>query len=114
MPDIPGLSEAKNVFTLRNIPDTDRIKSFVDSMRPKHATVIGGGFIGLEMAENLRERGLEVTIIDRGEQLLNPLDPEMAKPVEEHLRMHGVEIRLNEGWRLLSNRAECCAFLLET
>ncbi|MEK8212921.1 CoA-disulfide reductase [Paenibacillus sp. FSL L8-0463] len=97
VPDIPGLLEAKNVFTLRNIPDTDRIKSFVDIMRPKHATVIGGGFIGLEMAENLRERGLEVTIIDRGAQLLNPLDPEMAKPVEEHLRMHGVEVRLNEG-----------------
>lgn len=97
VPGIQGISEAKNLFTLRNIPDTDRIKAFVDQSGPKHATVIGAGFIGLEMAENLRERGLEVLVIDRGTQLLSPLDPEMAKPVEEHLRMHGVEVRLDEG-----------------
>ncbi|MBJ8191870.1 FAD-dependent oxidoreductase, partial [Bacillus cereus] len=60
-------------------------------------TVIGAGFIGLEMAENLRERGLAVTIIDMGQQLLNPLDPEMAKWVEQHMRLNGVEVRLEEG-----------------
>ncbi len=97
IPDIPGLNEATNLFTLRNIPDTDVIKAYVDEKHPRHATVIGGGFIGLEMAENLRERGLAVTIIDQGEQLLNPLDPEMAKLVEQHMKLNGVEVRLKEG-----------------
>ncbi|OKP89090.1 CoA-disulfide reductase [Paenibacillus sp. P32E] len=97
VPQIPGITSADNLFTLRNIPDTDRIKAYVDHQHPKHATVIGAGFIGLEMAENLRERGLEVTVIDRGTQILNPLDPEMARPVEEHMRLNGVELRLNEG-----------------
>ncbi|MNC39303.1 Coenzyme A disulfide reductase [compost metagenome] len=97
VPMIPGIADAGNLFTLRNIPDTDRIKAYVDDKRPKHATVIGGGFIGLEMAENLRERGLEVTLIDRGRQLLNPLDPEMARLIEDHFKLNGVELRLNEG-----------------
>ncbi|MGF9643796.1 CoA-disulfide reductase [Paenibacillus sp. MABNS29] len=97
IPDIPGLHEAVNVFTLRNIHDTDVIKAYVDEGHPQHVTVIGAGFIGLEMAENLRERGLAVTIIDRGQQLLNPLDPEMAKWVEQHMRLNGVEVRLEEG-----------------
>lgn len=69
----------------------------MDSRHPRHATVIGAGFIGLEMAENLRERGLAVTVIDRGQQILNPLDLEMVRPLEEHMRLHGVELRLNEG-----------------
>ncbi|MCP3796373.1 MULTISPECIES: CoA-disulfide reductase [Paenibacillus] len=97
IPDIPGLHEAANLFTLRNIHDTDVIKAYVDERHPKHATVIGAGFIGLEMAENLRERGLAVTIIDMGQQLLNPLDPEMAKLVEQHMKLNGVEVRLEEG-----------------
>ncbi|WP_025721914.1 CoA-disulfide reductase [Paenibacillus polymyxa] len=97
IPDIPGLHEAMNLFTLRNIHDTDVIKAYVDERLPKHVTVIGAGFIGLEMAENLRERGLAVTIIDMGQQLLNPLDPEMAKWVEQHMRLNGVEVRLEEG-----------------
>lgn len=102
VPQIPGITGANNLFTLRNIPDTDRIKAFVDHEHPKHAAVIGAGFIGLEMAENLRERGLEVTVIDRGAQILNPLDPEMARPVEEHMRLHRVEFRLNEGVEAVS------------
>ncbi|WP_258297205.1 CoA-disulfide reductase [Paenibacillus peoriae] len=97
IPDIHGLHEAMNLFTLRNIHDTDVIKAYVDERHPKHVTVIGAGFIGLEMAENLRERGLAVTIIDMGQQLLNPLDPEMAKWVEQHMRLNGVEVRLEEG-----------------
>ncbi|URJ60831.1 CoA-disulfide reductase [Paenibacillus polymyxa] len=97
IPDIPGLHEAMNLFTLRNIHDTDVIKAYVDERHPKHVTVIGAGFIGLEMAENLRERGLAVTIIDMGQQLLNPLDPEMAKLVEQHMSLNGVEVRLEEG-----------------
>ncbi|MDU8674289.1 CoA-disulfide reductase [Paenibacillus polymyxa] len=97
IPDIPGLHEATNVFTLRNIHDTDLIKAYVDERQPKHATIIGAGFVGLEMAENLRERGLAVTIMDKGQQVLNPLDPEMAKLVEQHMQLNGVEMRLEEG-----------------
>ncbi|QUL56977.1 CoA-disulfide reductase [Paenibacillus tritici] len=97
VPPIPGIADAKNLFTLRNIPDTDRIKDYVDTNSLRHATVIGAGFIGLEMAENLRERGLAVTVIDRGQQILNPLDLEMVRPLEAHMRLHGVELRLNEG-----------------
>ncbi|WP_340022638.1 FAD-dependent oxidoreductase [Paenibacillus sp. FSL K6-1096] len=97
VPPIPGLAAAENLFTLRNIPDTDRIKAYVDNRQPAHATVIGAGFIGLEMAENLRERGLDVTVIDRGGQILSPLDVEMVRPLEAHMRLHGVELRLHEG-----------------
>ncbi|MDN4080395.1 CoA-disulfide reductase [Paenibacillus polymyxa] len=97
IPDIPRLQEATNVFTLRNIHDTDLIKAYVDERQPKHATIIGAGFVGLEMAENLRERGLAVTVMDKGQQVLNPLDPEMAKLVEQHMQLNGVEVRLEEG-----------------
>jgi len=63
-PQIPGINECDNLFTLRNIPDTDKIKYYVDNINPKHATVIGGGFIGLEMAENLHARGIDITIVE--------------------------------------------------
>ncbi|PZD96144.1 CoA-disulfide reductase [Paenibacillus sambharensis] len=97
IPDIPGIEEAGGrLFTLRNIPDTDRIKEYVDKHKPQHAAIIGGGFIGIEMAENLRERGVKVTVIERNDQLLTPLDIEMVKPIEQHLRDRGVEALLNE------------------
>ncbi|MDR6879679.1 CoA-disulfide reductase [Bacillus sp. 3255] len=97
VPGIAGIQEADNVFTLRNIPDTDRIKAYVDHARPKHATIVGGGFIGIEMAENLRERGLDVTVIERNPQVLGPLDVEMVKPVERHLRHKGVQLIMQDG-----------------
>ena len=75
-PPIPGLSEAKNVFTLRNIPDTDAIKAFVDEHHSKNAVVIGGGFIGLEMAENLIHRGVKVHLVEMSDQVMAPLDKE--------------------------------------
>ncbi|BFT71805.1 CoA-disulfide reductase [Paenibacillus sp. P36] len=96
VPDISGLAEANHVFTLRNIPDTDRIKTYVDSSNPKHATILGGGFIGIEMAENLRHRGLEVTVIERNPQVLGPLDIEMAKLIERHLLLKGVKLIFND------------------
>jgi NADPH-dependent 2,4-dienoyl-CoA reductase/sulfur reductase-like enzyme len=75
-PPIPGIDHA-NIFTLRNIPDTDRVKAFVDSQQPKSAVVIGGGFIGIEMAENLHHRGLNVTLVEAADQVLAPVDYEM-------------------------------------
>ncbi|MZQ87189.1 CoA-disulfide reductase [Paenibacillus sp. 5J-6] len=104
VPDIPGLAEANHVFTLRNIPDTDRIKTYVDSSNPKHATILGGGFIGIEMAENLRHRGLEVTVIERNPQVLGPLDIEMAKLIERHLLLQGVKLIFNDNVQELMDK----------
>lgn len=75
-PPIPGINECDNLFTLRNIPDTDKIKSYIDSNRPNRAVVIGGGFIGIEMAENLHQRGIEVTLVEASDQVMAPLDVE--------------------------------------
>ncbi|MCE5168212.1 CoA-disulfide reductase [Paenibacillus profundus] len=97
VPPVEGLSEAKYVFTLRNIPDTDRIKQFVDEAGPKQALIVGGGFIGLEMAENLHLRGIQVTIVEMADQVMAPLDPEMAAIVHQHLRDKGVRLILNDG-----------------
>jgi len=93
---IKGLDEAENVFTLRNIPDTDKIKSYVDDVNTKDAVVIGGGFIGVEMAENLRERGINVTIVDLANQVMAPLDFEMAQIVHEEMMNHGINLILED------------------
>ncbi|CAM2788066.1 CoA-disulfide reductase [Paenibacillus sediminis] len=97
VPDIAGIREAANVFTLRNIADTDAITAFIKTTNPNRAVIIGGGAIGLEMAENLRVRGLDVTLIEASEQVMGPLDPEMAQMVHEHMVGHGVELILKDG-----------------
>ncbi|VFQ44770.1 FAD-dependent oxidoreductase [Desulfoluna butyratoxydans] len=84
--DLPG------VFTLRNIPDTDRIKRYVDAKAPKTALVAGAGFIGLEMAENLVERGVETTVVELTDQIMPPLDVEMAAAVETHVKSKGTTV----------------------
>lgn len=90
----PGLEEATNVFTLRNIPDTDRIKNFIDTKKPKTAVIIGGGFIGIEMAENFVEHHIDVTIVDLANQILAPLDFEMAKLAQNEMENYGVHFEL--------------------
>lgn len=96
-PPIPGIAEAEALFTLRSIPDTDAIKEYVDKKAPRKAVVIGGGFIGVEMAENLRERGLDVALVEMSEQVLAPLDVEMAAIVHDHMRSKGIELILGDG-----------------
>lgn len=96
-PPIPGIEAAESLFTLRNIPDTDKIKSFVDSKKPKKATVIGGGFIGIEMAENLCDLGIQVTIVEMSNQIMAPIDYEMAAILHSHLREKGVKLILEDG-----------------
>jgi CoA-disulfide reductase len=96
-PPIPGINEAEALFTLRNIPDTDKIKAYVDEQQPKKATVIGGGFIGVEMAENLWERGVEVTLVEMADQIMAPIDFEMASILHQHLREKGVNLVLEDG-----------------
>lgn len=89
-PPIDGLDKAKNVFTLRNMPDMDRIVAFIENNRPRTAAIIGAGFIGLEMAENLSKRGLKVSVIERANQVLPPLDFEMAALAEQQLKAHDI------------------------
>lgn len=91
IPPIEGLSEATNVFSLRNVPDLDRIMDAIDA-HTKDVIVIGAGFIGLEMAENLKERGLNVTIVEKAPHVLPPLDEEMAAYVKRELERQGVKV----------------------
>lgn len=103
-PQIPGIEEANALFTVRNVPDTDRIKQHVDEGNPKQAVVIGGGFIGLELAENLVERGVKVTIIERGDQVMAPIDFEMAQIVHAELKNKGINLILNDGVKEFKNQ----------
>ena len=96
-PPIKGLDEADNVFTLRNIPDTDAIKAHVDNKKPKSAVVIGGGFIGVEMAENLVHRGIKVTLVEMADQIMAPFDSEMVSILHKHVTDMGVELILSDG-----------------
>ena len=95
-PPIQG-ADLDGVYTLRNIPDTDRIKRAVDSGGVRKAVVVGGGFIGLEMAENLVARGVHVTVIEMANQVMTPLDYEMALMVQDHLTAKGVALLLEDG-----------------
>ena len=92
-PDLPGMDSSK-LFTLRTVEDTFRIKEFIDQNKPKSAVMVGGGFIGLEVAENLRELGMEVTIVQRPKQLMNPFDADMASFIHAEMRKHGVKLAL--------------------
>ena len=95
-PNIPGIESTK-IFTLRNIPDTDSIKSLVDTKGIESAVVIGGGFVGIEMAENLKEKGLKVTLVEAAPHILAPFDTDMIATVEKELIENGVELILNDG-----------------
>ena len=91
VPTIEGLAEAKNVYTLRNVPDLDEIMAALDNY-PKEAVIIGAGFIGLEMAENLAKRGLQVTIVEKAPHVLPSLDQEMAAFIQAELVKNGVRV----------------------
>lgn len=95
VPAFDGLAEADNVFTVRTVPDVDAITEYLNTHIVAHATVVGGGFIGLEMVENLKQRGLAVTLVEAASQVLPPLDVEMVQAVHEHLQQNGVELLLN-------------------
>ena len=92
-PRLPGVGLNK-LFTLRTVEDTFRIKEFIRTNHPKSAVLAGGGFIGLELAENLRELGMEVTIVQRPKQLMNPFDPDMAAFIHNEMRRAGVKLAL--------------------
>lgn len=93
-PPLPGITN-EGIFTLRNVTDTDYIKAFVNQKQVKKAVIIGAGFIGLEMAENLHDIGLDVSVIEMGNQILAPFDFPIAALVQEHIRTKGVSLYLN-------------------
>jgi NADPH-dependent 2,4-dienoyl-CoA reductase/sulfur reductase-like enzyme/rhodanese-related sulfurtransferase len=95
MPPIPGINSDR-IFILRNVADTDRIKNHITTQNPKNAIVIGAGFIGIEMLENLVELGIETTLIEAAPQVLAPFDSEMARIIEHDLIKHGVNVLVNE------------------
>ena len=95
-PRIEGI-ESKKIFTLRNVPDTDTIKNYVNTEKPRTAVVVGGGFIGLEMAENLHELGVHVTVVEMANQVMAPLDYSMAAIVHQQLIGKQVGLMLEDG-----------------
>lgn len=96
IPNIKGM-ESANVFTLRNIPDTLKIKNHIDTENPESAVVIGGGYIGVEMAENLAKAGLDVSIVELADHLIAPLDFDMAADVHRYIKEKGIKLFLNNG-----------------
>lgn len=95
-PRIDGI-DSDRVFTLRNIPDTMKIKQYIDENHPKSAVVVGGGYIGVEMAENLANAGLDVTIVELSDHLINPLDFDMAADVHRYIKSKGIKLALGNG-----------------
>ncbi len=95
-PPIEGINNSK-IFTLRNVPDTDKIKAYVDENNINNAVVIGGGYIGVEMAENLKERGLNVALVEAAPHILAPFDSDMVTFAEKELQDNGVGVVLNDG-----------------
>ena len=93
--NIPGI-EKSNVFVVRNVPDSDNIKQYIQSHQPSAAAVVGAGYIGLEMAEMLKESGLKVTIIEAADQILGALDPDMAAIVQDYIKKQGIDIILSD------------------
>lgn len=116
-PPLPG-AEGENVFTLRNIPDTYKIKAYIEEKKPRTAVVVGGGYIGVEMAENLSEAGLEVSIVELSDHLIAPLDFDMAADVHRYIKEKGIRLYLNngvtaiEGNRVITGKGEIDAELV--
>jgi len=105
VPPIEGIN-SRRVFTVRNVADIDEIKAFIEEDGPRSAAVVGGGFIGIEMAENLKEAGLDVSVIELSGQVIAPLDLDMACDVHGHLWEKGVALYLNNGLQKITERAD--------
>ena len=112
-PPIPGI-DSPNIYTLRDIPDTDSIKTFLDEKKPQNAVVVGGGFIGLEMAENLHSAGLKVDIVEALDQVMAPLDYEMAAIVHNHIRGKGCGLHLKDGVKAFEPEGNRTAVVLQS
>lgn len=111
-PDVPGIDDER-VFTLRNIPDTLKIKQFIETRGSKSAVIVGGGYIGVEMAENLVHAGLDVTVVELSDHLIAPLDFDMAADVHRYLRDKGVRLVLGNGVREIRGEQSGLGVVLE-
>lgn len=107
-PNISGI-DSDFVFTLRNIPDTIKIKQYIEKAKPESAVVVGGGYIGVEMAENLKEAGLDVSVVELADHLIAPLDFDMAADVHRYIKNKGINLYLNNGVKAI----ESCAVILQ-
>lgn len=107
-PIVPAISGVDNpsVFALRNIPDMDRIIQKINIDAPRSAVVVGGGYIGIEMAEALIARGIETTMVELANQIMPPLDPEMAVPLHQEMRRNGVRLQLNDAVESIAEHDE--------
>ena len=112
-PNIEGIDSAK-VFTLRNIPDTYKIKEYIENHKPQSAVVVGGGYIGVEMAENLKATGLDVTIVEMSDQLIAPLDYDMASEVHRYIEQKDVELILGNAVRAISDKGDTLNITLDS
>jgi NADPH-dependent 2,4-dienoyl-CoA reductase/sulfur reductase-like enzyme/rhodanese-related sulfurtransferase len=112
-PNIEGINHPR-ILTLRNIPDTDKIKAYVDKKEIKNAVVIGGGYVGVEMAENLKQRGLEVTIVEAAPHIMAPLDTDLVAIVEKEILDRGVRLILNDGVKAFKDLDSCVEITLNS
>ena len=111
-PKLPGIDMEK-VFTLRTVEDTFRLKKYIETKKPTSAVLAGGGFIGLELAENLKDLGIDVTIVQRPKQLMNPFDADMASFIHNEIRKHGVKLLLGRTVEGFEEKGETIRVLLK-
>lgn len=111
-PNLPGIDSEK-IFSLRTVEDTFRIHDYLEKTKAQSAVIVGGGYIGIEVAENLKEKGLNVTIVQRPNQLMNTLDYDMASFVHSKLRVKGISLRLNSNVTSFRQDGERIVTLLE-
>ena len=111
-PNLPGIDSEK-IFSLRTVEDTFRIHDYLEKTKAQSAVIVGGGYIGIEVAENLKEKGLNVTIVQRPNQLMNTLDYDMASFVHSKLRAKGISLRLNSNVTSFRQDGERIVTLLE-
>ncbi len=104
-PPLPGI-DSEGIFTLRNVSDTDRIKKYIQENPIKHATIVGGGFIGLEMAENLHHAGIQVAVVEMANQVMSPIDFSMASLVHQHLQEKGIKLYLEQAVASFSRKQD--------
>lgn len=112
-PPISGINSPR-IFALRNIPDMDKIISYVSEKKPRRAVVIGGGFIGIETAENLAHRGINITIVEMADQIMAPIDYEMASIVHSHLKDKNIELYLKDGVESFEDKEEHTTVFLKS
>ena len=112
-PPIPGINDVETLV-VRNVADIDQIKQFIDEQKPQTAAVIGGGFIGLEMAENLHARGVDTTIIELSNQVMAPLDYEMAAILHEHIFNKGLNLILEDGVKSFTKKENGALITLQS